>query len=231
MIFSKKNPPEGFYVYAYLRENNSPYYIGKGHGKRGFAHQSREVFRTPKDVSKIVILETNLTELGALAIERRMIQWYGRKNNSTGILRNKTDGGEGISGFLHSNETKDKIRNKRLGTKASIKSRENQSIATKGIKRGPHTQERKKSISEARIGKKLEGIGLEKLREARKLKRGIKRPNHSKAMSGSNNPMFGVPRDWNKGALGYKWYTNGTMSIMAEKCPDGFVPGRKRNKG
>lgn len=86
-----------YYVYAYIREDNTPYYIGKGKDKRAFKQQSHFI-PVPKDKSKIVFLETNLSDLGALALERRYIRWYGRKDNGTGILRNLTDGGEGASG-------------------------------------------------------------------------------------------------------------------------------------
>jgi hypothetical protein len=125
MIFTKTNPPSGFYVYAYLRKSdNTPYYIGKGQNKRAYVkHRGLAV---PNDKSKIVFLETNLTEVGALALERRMIQWYGRKDLGTGILINKTNGGEGTSGVVMSVETlikkslamSGKNKGKKLGTQS-----------------------------------------------------------------------------------------------------------------
>lgn len=106
--------PNGFYVYAYLRETASthgdagtPYYIGKGIGRRAW-HKGHRV-KMPKNPERIVILVKGLTENEAFSEELRLIGLHGRINNGSGCLHNLTDGG---SGLLDPESTK-KLREQR----------------------------------------------------------------------------------------------------------------------
>lgn len=92
-----------YYVYAYIREYDSdvaekgtPYYIGKGKGKRAWSTNRR--INLPINKDNIIILHENLSEEEAFKREIEYIAIYGRVDNGTGILRNLTNGGEGTSG-------------------------------------------------------------------------------------------------------------------------------------
>lgn len=95
-----------FYVYAYYRDDGTPYYIGKGKDNRAWKKGKHDAISKPVDPSKIKLLHENLTEQQAISKEIELIAYYGRKDIGTGILRNRTDGGEGVSGYVHSEEVR-----------------------------------------------------------------------------------------------------------------------------
>ena len=169
-----------FYVYAYLRNKNSitgiigtPYYIGKGRGKRMF----NKHYVMPTDKNYIVILEQNLTEIGAFAIERRLIRWWGRKDIRTGILNNLTDGGEGTSGRILSDNSKSAISFALLNK--------------------PKSESHKKKLSKAAKGRIVSLITREKMGIARRGRTFSEESSRKKSDAQKGKPRFhktrGIP--------------------------------------
>jgi hypothetical protein len=92
-----------FYVYAYLRSKvsrfgpvSTPYYIGKGWGRRAFS--THYPIPLPKSQANIVLVSVGMSEIDAHQLEMFLIHFHGRIDLGTGCLRNLTDGGEGVRG-------------------------------------------------------------------------------------------------------------------------------------
>lgn len=136
-----------FYVYIYLREDGTPYYVGKGKGNRAWSNSSRS-FKKPTDESRIVIHTDNLTEEQAFSLEKDLISYYGRKGDG-GVLRNLTDGGEGVTGHSHSEETRARMSKSHTGAKRSDYHKRRISETTRGI---PKSEATKKLLSESKKG-------------------------------------------------------------------------------
>jgi hypothetical protein len=115
------------YVYALLRENSVPFYIGMGHGYRWSEHEKRcesershkaniiRQFRRAGLRVPRVKLEERLSRDEAVRLEMRLIAILGREPN--GPLTNLTPGGEGRNGCSPSDETRAKMRAAKLGTR------------------------------------------------------------------------------------------------------------------
>ena len=135
-----------YYTYAYLREDGTPYYIGKGIGRR--IDSPNRIF-TPPSKERRVFLKENLSEDEAFKHEIEMIKFYGRKDLGTGILHNQTDGGDGggpMKGHKHSSATIEKMRETHKGKVISQEQRDHLSKLYKGK---PKSKEMKKNLSEA----------------------------------------------------------------------------------
>lgn len=135
-----------FYVYMLFRADGTPFYIGKGQGKRIVTsckpnysdnHHKNSVIRQTIDALgsvPYVILHKNLDETDALDYEKALISAVGR--HPCGPLVNMTDGGEGISNAAP--EIRKKISDALTGNKNSL-----------GMK---HTTETRAKLTACKIG-------------------------------------------------------------------------------
>ena len=242
--------PNRFYTYAYLREDRTPYYIGKGTGKRIFEKRKR-CCRPAKDKSRIIFLKQNITEEEAFKHEIYMIAVFGRKDLGTGILHNRTDGGDGSSGTVVSEETR---RKKSEATKGknnpfynkshSEESRRKISEAAKGENNywcgKSHSNETKKKISQANKGENHPLYGKSHSEETKikmsEVKKGKcfseeHRRKISAATTGKNHPQYGK-RGKETPAYGKKWWNDGCGNAKRSvECPgENWVLGRSKRK-
>ncbi len=209
-----------YYTYAYLREDKTPYYIGKGQGRRIYQTIGKPCNKPPKD--RIIFLKQNLTEEEAFKHEIYMIAVFGRKDLGTGILHNRSDGGEGSSN--PSEETRKKMSESKKGKKHSAETRKKHSENCKGSKNHfygkYHTEETKEKLKEINVGKNLSEetkLKISKSGTGRILSEET-RKNISESKKGEKNPCYGK-RWWNDGC--------GNCKIMIEYPGDGWRLGRK----
>lgn len=191
-----------FYIYAYLRSDGSPYYIGKGKNRRAW-DKGAHTIKPPVDHTLIVLMETHLTEVGALALERFYIRWYGRKDIGTGILRNMTDGGDGSQ---PGPQIIEKIKNAR--SKQIITDKTKEKLKYVMIERWKNVEYREKMVS----------ILTEVNRNPEKRKKCAHTGKRSAEwVEKQAKTLRGRPNSVSKTV----WYNNGINSI---RCKEGYAP-------
>ena len=154
---------DSFYTYLWLRDDGTPYYVGKGSGRRAF--------RRGAPPSERVLIQEHPSERDAFVAEIFLIAYYGRKDLGTGCLINLKDGGQG--GSNPSEETREKMSSARAGKKlgplsaehkeklsaigkrrvCSDETRAKLSAAGKRRKKKPFSTEHREKLSLAQKGK------------------------------------------------------------------------------
>jgi hypothetical protein len=141
----------GIFTYGEFKFNFEPFYIGKGKNNRKNYHikesslnkdgNKLKTNKIKKIGSPIVeIVRDNLTDYDSLNLEIELISLIGRRETNEGPLTNLTAGGEGSSGRIVSEATRQKI---------SIKNKDKRAW-NKGLTRD--TSEEVKKYSDKRLG-------------------------------------------------------------------------------
>jgi len=129
-----------FYVYQYINEDGSPFYIGKGSNNR--INESHSPWITIPAPEYRTIVKDNLTEKEAFDLEINLIKLYGRKQDG-GILENKKiSRWVAQAGWHHSSKTKEKISLALTGKKKS----EEQKQHYKGTKTAEHAEKVRQAV-------------------------------------------------------------------------------------
>jgi hypothetical protein len=141
-----------FYVYEHLKaDTGEVFYVGKGFGSRAERTNNRNRYwhnTVNKHGFSVRFLVKNVDEEFALLAEQERIDQLRKLGVN---LCNLTSGGEGVTGYKHTEETRKLLSSVHAGRKISKWLSEKFSKLRKGI---PKTEETKKKISESNKGKK-----------------------------------------------------------------------------
>lgn len=237
-----------YYTYAWLREDMTPYYVGKGIGNRAYrSHRRGDTYMSPPPRNRVLFLKRNLTEFDAYKHENYIITILGLKSEG-GILINMSYGGEGSSGRKPSDYCIQRSREANLGktlteehkkkVSAQVSQRrwwnngeiDKHTIECPGdgwvlgrlyTKNREITEEFRKKCSESSIGRI---VGDETRQKISNLKKGKKLTDEHKKKIKEATKKLGIKPPSSKGK---KWWNNGFIEKLCFECPaDGWVRGR-----
>jgi hypothetical protein len=113
-----------YYVYIFYTEDQIPYYVGMGSGRRYTKREIRDAIPRPDDDELTVLIAEDLTREEAWELEKAYISKYKRECDG-GTLLNQCTGGPGTPGRKLSQSSKEAIgrcmsRNNRGNSHAAV---------------------------------------------------------------------------------------------------------------
>lgn len=111
-----------FYVYMYVHEDGTPWYVGKGckYRTRHYNTRQKKEFPAPKEDRFIKLVQTDMSEKAAYELEVELIAKYKRQCDG-GTLVNKCLGGPGAKGFKHDPNRPSPMKGKKHTPEAKAK--------------------------------------------------------------------------------------------------------------
>lgn len=148
-----------FYVYEHWRpDKDTCFWVGKGRGRRAYSFKrSSRYNRVIAKLSRlgmcaeVRLVAESLSESEALRIEVERIAFWRYFGPN---LCNVTDGGEGVSGYRHTEETKNAMSRRMTGVALSKEAREKLSRTKIGVPQKKHTAEHNAKIGAAAKGRR-----------------------------------------------------------------------------
>jgi len=180
---------KGPFTYGEYTFNYEPFYVGKGSANRLNEHLKEinnkflddfgltlkqkiliEMIKFDKVDPIILKVKEGLNEKEAFNLEILLISLIGRLDKKTGPLTNLTEGGEGISGWLASKETRRKMSNYHKGKHHLEETKKKIRDSNKGKKLTGRilSQETKDKISKGNKGKKMSEESKKKISKSNK---------------------------------------------------------------
>jgi len=186
-----------YYVYEHWRlDRDECFYVGKGHGSRAYSVKGRNRHHLAicaklnriGSAMEVRIVSCGLNEEDAFSLEKERIKFW----RNVGVdLTNMTNGGEGISGFQHSDSTRKRLSEINKGITSSFKGKK-------------HKEETKKVLSKIAKERGAPKLTKEQQERASAWHRGRKRSAETCAkisakakgrispMKGKESPLKGI---------------------------------------
>jgi hypothetical protein len=226
-----------FYAYVHARPDGTPFYVGKGCGRRSRNFQERSewhkhiVAKCGGQENILVGVYPVSSQEVALDLEKGLVKTFRRMGYK---LCNLTDGGDGCTGYIHSEATRKKRADAIRGQKRSPESRAKMSACRRNI-----SDETRAKMSAAAKKKVISTVTRERMATASTGRRHTEAAKAKISLANKNPPeakrikLRAAGLRGGEAVSGWRWVTNGVVNrkypeeTVVKLLAEGWRRGRK----